>query len=174
MPAGALDITRLTHELAHQLAFNSGLQKRGVMYPLWVSEGLTTNFEFEESATASLERCHTARCRSVLEMRAAGELIPLRQFVVQTSVSPDAHLGRQYYAQAWAFFQYILTEHTEGLRLYLRELAKQPPGRRDSSIMLREFTKAFGPPEDLEATWNTFLDRQQTILTGVPPASPPF
>jgi hypothetical protein len=173
MPAGGLDIGRLTHELAHQLAFSSGLQKRGVMYPLWVSEGLTTNFEFEESATPSLERCHTVRCRSVLEMRAAGELIPLRQFVVQISVPPDARLGRQYYAQAWAFFQFILTEHAEGLRSYLRELYQQPPGRRDSRIMWREFTRAFGPPEDLEGTWNAFLDRQQGVLASVPPASPP-
>jgi len=168
MPAGGLDITRLTHELAHQLAFNSGLQKRSVMYPLWVSEGLATNFEFEGSATASLERCHTARCRSVLEMRASGELIPLRQFVVQTSVPGDAYLGRQCYAQAWAFFQYILTEHAEGLRLYLRELAKQPPGRRDGNTLLREFTRAFGPPDALAGSWNAFLDSQEQHMLADP------
>jgi hypothetical protein len=173
MPAGGLDITRLTHELAHQLAFNSGLQKRSVMYPLWISEGLATNFEFVGSATASLERCHIVRCKSVLEMRASGELIPLRQFVVQASVPGDACLGRQCYAQAWAFFQYILTEPAEGLRLYLRELAQQPPGRRDSSVMLREFTMAFGPPDALAGSWHAFLDSQEQHLLADPNAAFP-
>ena len=61
-PAGQqLDMTRLTHELAHQLAFNSGIQKRGVMYPVWVSEGLATNFESDGLAE---------RQRSVLQLGA--------------------------------------------------------------------------------------------------------
>jgi len=36
----------------------------------------------------------------------AGELVPLRQFVVQTTVPPDARVGRRHYAQAWGFFQF--------------------------------------------------------------------
>lgn len=165
-----LDIARLTHELAHQLSFNSGLQKRGVMYPVWVSEGLTTNFEFEWPAGTGLDRCNAARCDCVLEMRDEGGLIPLRQFVVQTRVPADTYVGRRHYAQAWAFFQFIVTLYPGNLRVYLEQLASKHPGNRDPRTLLAEFTRAFGPPEDLEDAWNVFLDRQEHALTDVSPA----
>ena len=153
------DVTRLTHEVAHQLSFNSGIQKRGVMYPLWISEGLATNFEFDGSVTAGLEHCNAARCKGLLEAYAAGELVPLGQFVVQTTVPPDAHIGRRYYAQAWAFFQFVLTERPENLRTYLGRLGQKRPEHRDTDILLAEFVGAFGSPETLELAWNAFLAR---------------
>jgi len=155
-----LDTARLTHELAHQLAFNSGLQKRGVMYPFWVSEGLATNFEFESLAGSGFEQCSTARRDCLVKTRAAGELVPLAQFAVQTSVPAGAAQSRRYYAQAWAFFQYLLTERNEDLRSYLHRVATLPPGRRTAKVLLSEFTNAFGAPEDMEISWNAFLDRQ--------------
>ncbi len=154
------DVTRLTHEVAHQLSFNSGIQKRGVMYPLWVSEGLATNFEFEGTGSAGLEHCNTARCRGLLEAYAAGELAPLRQFVVQTTVSPDLHAGRRTYAQAWGFFQFILTEHPASLRLYLQRVAQDHLDHRDTAAMLAAFTEAVGSPDALEESWQAFLSRQ--------------
>ena len=160
------DVTRLTHEVAHQLSFNSGIQKRGMMYPLWVSEGLATNFEFDGSLAAGVEHCNAARCNGLLEAYAAGELVPLRQFVAQTTVPPDTHVGRRYYAQAWGFFQFILTERCENLQTYLHRLVEERPEHRDASLMLAEFTAAFGLPEALEPAWNAFLARQQQTLTG--------
>ena len=143
------DVTRLTHEVAHQLSFNSGIQKRGVMYPLWVSEGLATNFEFEGGSNIGLEQGNTARRNGLLEAYAAGELVPLRQFVAQTTVPPDAHLGRRYYAQAWGFFHFILTERPENLRTYLHRLTKGRSDRREANALLTEFTAAFGSPDAL-------------------------
>jgi hypothetical protein len=154
------DVTRLTHEVAHQLSFNSGIQKRGVMYPLWISEGLATNFEFDGTGSAGLEHCNTARCNGLLEAYAAGELVPLRPFVVQTTVAPDLHVGRRHYAQAWGFFQFILAEHPESLRIYLQRVAKNRPDHRDATTMLAEFTEAFGLPDALEESWKAFLVRQ--------------
>ena len=155
-----LDVTRLTHEVAHQLSFNSGIQKRGVMYPLWISEGLATNFEFDGTGSAVLEHCNAARRNGLLEVYDAGGLIPLRQFVVQTTVSPDLHLGRRCYAQAWGFFQFILADHPESLRLYLCRVAKNHADHRDAATMLAEFTDTFGAPEALEGSWQAFLVRQ--------------
>jgi hypothetical protein len=167
-----LDVVRLTHELAHQLAFNSGLQKRGVMYPLWVSEGLATNFEYERPTSTGLERCNIVRCNSLMEQRTTGRLIPLKQFVVETKAPADARLSRSWYAQAWAFFHFILTERPGNLRRYLDRLAGHSPGRRDAHALLAEFTEAFGPLEEIESAWKTFLDRQaQRALTGNPAAS---
>jgi len=155
-----MDLARLTHELAHQLAFNSGLQKRGVMYPFWVSEGLATNFEFDWLPGTGFENCSMARRECLVQMYTSGELIPLRQFVVQTKVPASASRSRRYYAQAWAFFQYLLVEHGESLQGYLRHTANLLPGQRAPKVMLREFTEAFGSPEEIEGSWSAFLDRQ--------------
>jgi hypothetical protein len=154
------DVTRLTHELAHQLAFNSGIQKRGVMYPIWVSEGLATNFECDGLSTGSTLPANTARGGSLATAYAAGELVPLRQFVVQTRVPADMDASRSRYAQAWAFFRFLLTEHPESLRAYLHREANQPAGRCDANVMLGRFVEAFGAPESLERAWNAFVLRQ--------------
>jgi len=155
-----MDIARLTHELAHQLAFNSGLQKRGVMYPFWVSEGLATNFEFDWLVGTGFADCSTARRECLIKAYAAGELIPLRQFVVQLKSPASASRSRRYYAQAWAFFQYLLIERSENLRSYLLRLSNLAPGQRTPKTLLREFTDSFGSPEEIENSWNAFLDRQ--------------
>jgi hypothetical protein len=161
------DVTRMTHEVAHQLSFNSGIQKRGVIYPLWVSEGLATNFEFDGSLLAGLEHGNTARCQGLLEAYTAGELVPLRQFVAQTTVPPDTHVGRRYYAQAWGFFQFILIERPENLRTYLCRLAQTRPEHRDADALLAEFVGVFGSPETLELAWSAFLARlaQEASIT---------
>ena len=168
-----LDNARLTHELAHQLAFNSGLQKRGIMYPFWVSEGLATNFEFESLAGRGFEQSSTARRACLLKMREAGELVPLRQFIVQTKAPADAARSRRHYAQAWAFFQFMLTQRSENLRSYLHQIAVLSPGQRTTTVLLREFTDAFGSPEEIESSWNAFLDCQaQQAQAFADPASP--
>jgi hypothetical protein len=75
-------------------------------------------------------------------------------------VPPDAVLGRQYYAQAWGFFRFVLTERPESLRAYLHRVARNRTDRRDATTMLVEFTEAFGPAETLEPAWQAFLARQ--------------
>jgi hypothetical protein len=173
-PAGPrLDITRLTHELAHQLAFNSGLQKRGVMYPVWVSEGLATNFESDDWSESSDMSPNAARSGCLATAYAAGELIPLRQFAVQTRVPADAHLSRQHYAQAWAFFRFLLTERPDSLRLYLQHVANRPAGRRGEDVLLSEFIDVFGSPEALERAWNAFVIRQTQSASAAPSATAP-
>jgi hypothetical protein len=155
-----LDVARLTHELAHQLAFNSGLQKRGVMYPFWVSEGLATNFEFDSPAGVGFQGSSIGRRDCLVKAYAAGELMPLWQFIVQANAPTDMGQSRRCYAQAWAFFRYLLTERSTALRTYLGRAAALPPGPRGPATLRREFTEAFGSLESVEDSWNAFLDRQ--------------
>jgi len=160
-PSGRrLDLTRLTHELAHQLAFNSGIQKRGVMYPIWVSEGLATNFESDGPVSESVLSSNPARSGCLAATHAGGEMMPLRELIVQTRVPADIHASRQHYAQAWAFFRFLLTERPESLRAYLNRIVSLPAGRRDTQVLLSEFSDAFGAPESLEPAWRAFVDRQ--------------
>jgi len=154
------DMARVAHELAHQLAFNSGLQKQGVMYPVWVSEGMATNFELAETMDVGESPSESPRGSGLAAMYAAGEMTPLRDFVVQVRTPVDARARGRQYAQAWAFFRFLFLEHPANLRRYLNAIAERPFGVCDADALLREFAVAFGPPEALESAWNLFVARE--------------
>lgn len=165
LPREQSDMTKLTHELAHQLAFNSGLQKRGVLYPVWVSEGLATNFESGEPADGYGSLSQPLRDSCLAATYAAGEMIPLRRLAVQTRISVDDGARRRQYAQAWAFFRFLFLERPESLRQYLSMVAERPVGSCDSDTLLREFSEAFGTPEAIEPAWRLFVTRQIRVIS---------
>ena len=104
---GMLDVRRATHEAAHQLAFNSGLQKRGVMYPLWIAEGLATNLESDYADGVGVAMDN----RAGLQLRRAncnGRLMPLDSFVNLVEIpSGGAEIANDMYAQAWGMFNFL-------------------------------------------------------------------
>ena len=154
-----LNLTTTTHELAHQLAFNSGLQRRDVTNPFWLTEGLATNFEADCSGSYGLAR-QVSRYRSRLaEVRARGRLMPLEQFVgmAEPPVGRDQAL-RDSYAQAWGLFHFLLQHRREQLKGYMSSLAASPGGRLDAGSLRRGFIDAFGPVESLERDFLRSID----------------
>jgi len=155
----ALDVYRASHEAAHQLAFNTGLQKRGVMYPFWVSEGLATNFEADSLTVSGLARENPARSRRLAEAHAAGRLTPLGKFVVFTGLPVgDSERCHDLYAEAWGLFRFLFTTRREQLKAYLGQLAQLQPGWRDEQTLRDQFESAFGPVEKLRGPWERFLE----------------
>lgn len=158
--ASSINLAKTTHEAAHQLAFNSGLQTRGVMYPLWVSEGLATNFE-RDGATGLFgpEHDNPFRRRKLLRARQAHELMPLSEALVLTRVPVhDPHAVSVVYAQAWGLFKFFYQQRPAELARYLHTLARLEPGARDPETLRREVVAAFGPIADLQEQWCQFLD----------------
>jgi hypothetical protein len=153
-PAGSPE--REAHEAAHQLAFNSGLQKRGVMYPFWVAEGLATGFETDSRlGPGAINRI---RCRYLLSARREGSLAPLSEFLVQVDVPLENTPGvRASYGQAWGVFHYLFTRHPDRLRRYLRELACSSVGWQPVHVRRRQVAEALGPLDELEAGWQALL-----------------
>lgn len=145
-----------SHELAHQLAFNSGLQVRGVMYPLWVSEGLATNFESTDGAPAGLGRVNIPRLTALLHAMDGSRTIPLGQFVSISRI-PAESSTKDAYAQCWGLFHFLLTQRPAALQQYLMMLAQLPPGSRDEGLLYREFEECFGPPERLQQQYVRFI-----------------
>lgn len=155
-PASSGLVLVLTHEMTHQLAYNSGLQKRGVMYPLWVSEGLATFFE--GSALPQWDPIgNTARRRTLAKLHAGGALLSLRELSVLAG--PDA-LGcspADVYAQCWGLLAFLLTHHPDELSAYLGDLATSPVGRRSSVTLRRDFVRHFGSIGLLEQDWLKYV-----------------
>jgi len=152
-------IARTTHEAAHLLAFNSGLQKRGVMYPFWVSEGLATSFETEHpNQPFGPAEPNPVRQAGLLSAWHNRTLIPLKTFATMTTLP---HTGPKTvniaYSQAWGLFQYLYEHRTAALAAYLAQLAQEPVGWRPRSALRAEFVKVFGPTQALQAGWQAWL-----------------
>ena len=147
----------VTHELAHQLAFNSGLQNRDVTYPFWLTEGLATNFEADAAGCFGLEAkgacCH--RCL-LMAAKSRGKLMPLDQFAAMTELSNTRGQGvHDTYAQAWGLFHYLFQYHRRELKDYM---AGGWPANQSRESQLGRFVKAFGPIEPLEKGFLRFID----------------
>jgi hypothetical protein len=155
---GMLDIRRAVHEAAHQLAFNSGLQARGVMYPLWVSEGLATNFECDTTAGIGVGRDNPPRRRQLLRACDAGRLMDLDEFVTMVQIPVGGRASpNDLYAQAWGMFNFLFRNHRSELRSYLGTLARAEQGSRDPEVMEAEFAGAFGSTSRLRESWSEYL-----------------
>ena len=161
-----VDVKRATHEAAHQLAFNSGLQKRGVMYPFWVSEGLATNFEADSIGQIELGRPDYARRIRLLAANRGGKLMGIVDFMSMARVSTEnAEQLRNMYAQAWGFFRFLWHEHPRKLRSYLKDLSTKNLGPRSSYEMRLELVKSFGSLKAIESSWRNYLAMLQLLET---------
>ena len=155
-----MDLRTVTHELAHQLAFNSGLQRRGVTYPFWLTEGLATNFEADYSRAYGLgpkDCCYRGR---LLEAKAAGRWIPLPQFAAMADVHGGSDQAtRDAYAQAWGLFRYLLLRKPQQLTRYMSSLSATGLWDHGPQSLDRRFVGAFGPIGPLEADYQRFIDQ---------------
>lgn len=158
--AGELNLRTLTHELAHQLAFNGGLQRRGLTYAFWLTEGLATNFEADLPADINLGRDDPGYRDRLALTKASGGLIPLEQFVTMTQ--PPASTARQAYAQAWGLFHYLFERRREQLRDYLALSARAPVGEPGERALRQRFVACFGEIAPLQEEFLRFVDESKT------------
>ena len=161
-----LGIRTMTHELAHQLAFNSGLQRRGATYPFWLTEGLATNFEADSLDSLGLgleDRVHRQR---LSEAKAAGRLVPLDQFVGMTEwpAGREGSATRDVYAQSWGLFHYLLQNRPSTLKKFMAELSLG--WMQDTNSLRRRFIAAFGPIKPLEDDFLRFIDGRDVPVRG--------
>jgi hypothetical protein len=156
---GGLNLTTVTHELSHQLAFNSGLQRRDAIYPFWLTEGLATNFEADSSGSYGLAG-QASRYRSrLVDVKARGKLLTLDHFAgtIDAPVGHDQEI-RDAYAQAWGLFSYLLQHRREQLRAYMSDLASPLAPHQDAQSLHRRFVETFGPAEKLDGEFRAFVD----------------
>lgn len=156
---GGLNLRTMTHELAHQLAFNSGLQNRSVTYPFWLTEGLATNFEADDSGRYGLDVNDSRNRGRLAQAKSRGALVPLGQFVgmIELSAAPSQSV-QDTYAQAWGLFHYLMQSRGRELKGYMAGLSQSWAGQQDPQSLRRRFIQAFGPIEPLEKGFLQFID----------------
>ena len=156
----SMDAARATHEAAHQLAFNTGLKKRGVVYPLWASEGLATNFEADAFGRITPGGANSFRLRTLTGAFEHDRLVPIEEFITLSRINPGEDRSiSDIYAQCWGFFAFLMEHHQPQLVKYLQRLAVMDKGYRNEWSMRREFVACFGPVSQIEQKWQEHLRR---------------
>jgi hypothetical protein len=139
-------LSKTRHEAAHQLLFNSGVQKRGKGYPFWLAEGLAIMFESVDSTgRAGPSLVNTYRLSTYRRFEREGKLVPLANLLREAPRDSDpveVVAGR--YAQSWAVMHYLWNKQPRQVALYLKNMEE-----KENPDWGRLFTACFG--EDLNA-----------------------
>jgi len=161
----AIDDGTAAHEMVHLLAANSGLIPRPDAFPVWLQEGLATQFEVIRGGRwAGIGQTHDLRLPDWRKITPAPRLDPLIR---------DAGFGRGYqrepYAQAWALVYYLRSRQPAGFLKFL-DLLRSPEDlhenpRNPAERWVAAFHRAFGTDTaSLEHDWHQFMATQKTPL----------
>jgi hypothetical protein len=151
-------LVKLVHEAGHQLSFNTGLLKRKVMYPIWVSEGLAMFFE-RSLLSDYFHSCRyiSLRSRRLARIYHSKQLIRLDEFISMSCVDEDA-CAIDIYAEAWGLFDFLCEHRRDSLKQYFLSLYELEPGYRSKQTLHDEFVRAFGPLDQIERQWTSYLE----------------
>jgi len=149
-------LSKTRHEAAHQLLFNSGVQKRGKAYPFWVAEGLAIMFESTDSqGRAGPSLVNTYRLSSYRRCERDGQLIPLADLLHFVPADNDAvEKVAARYAQAWGLTHYLWNKQPRQLATYLKNMEEKENPDWD-----RLFAACFGDDINaLEVTVKAYVE----------------
>lgn len=157
----------LTHEVTHQLTYNTGFLKRFAHYPRWFLEGFATYFEaVETDGTGQLRWGGSGKVNiDRLEAYQSGrvERMPdtLRDLVLFDRHFAKGRKAVHAYAEAWALTYFLAERRPQQFRAYLELLATRPVLREyDGRQRLQDFTQTFGTDfKVLDRMIRTEMDR---------------
>ncbi len=131
VPDAERQVATIVHEATHQLAYNSGMQKRFADNPMWVTEGMAVFFESPDFTTASgwrsigkVNRLTMDNFRKYATRRSPDSLVRLLSddmYFRQPAHAADA------YSEAWALTYFLIRTRKKEYIQYLRTLSEQTP-----------------------------------------------
>lgn len=153
-----VELGTAAHEMTHLLIVKSGLASRFDAFPLWLHEGLASQFEtIEGGRWSGIAKPHPLRLPDYRTITPTPRLAPLAN---------DVGLGQGYsrdaYAACWSFVNYAIHERPTEFLTFIASI--QGPGvpTRTRIDLLR---RAFGQDvPDLERDWHAWIRGQQTSL----------
>jgi hypothetical protein len=148
-PAAARTVATVIHEATHQLAFNSGLQRRFADNPMWLSEGLAIYFETpdvtRQRGWSKIGGLHTSRLTTLqkyLNTRPPDSLFTL---LTDDQRFRDTQRAEEAYAEAWALNYFLMRQRPEQFADYLRRIGAKPVlGQDTTEQRVIDFQQAFG------------------------------
>jgi hypothetical protein len=159
-PQAERQVATILHEACHQIAFNTGLQRRLGDYPLWLSEGIATFFESPDFSSATgwggtgkVNWYNLGNLRKYARQRPQDSLMKL---LVQDDLLRQGETSAAAYAESWGLTFYLIKRKPKQFVDYLKKLRSRPPGNpSDAKQRLDDFRASFG--EDLEKIDKEFI-----------------
>ena len=159
-PGAERTVATIVHEATHQIAFNSGLQRRFADIPFWVSEGIAIYFETPDLGSSKgwrniggINRVNLINFRKSLRDRPADALTRL---LSDDQRFRDPAQAASAYAEAWALNYFLLRKYEKRYVAYVQELAALSPlVDEGAEFRMTMFKKHFG--DDLPALEAEFL-----------------
>ena len=156
-------VSTAVHEAAHQLFFHTDIQRARASYPLWLAEGLATNFETERiNLVFGYQVDNWQRRDAFKQALDKDRIIPLEVLLTQdrfTDGKESAEAVGYFYAQAYALTNWMLRERPTELRLYLEALLDG--SFADAKSRKAEFELIFGPIPRIERNWVRYEGRRE-------------
>lgn len=123
-----INTLKTVHEAIHQLAFNTGIQKRLVSYPLWLAEGIACSFEADDPHGARGPGTINPYRLFVLRKLAkeGGGLLSWQQIIIGPGRKFDDTTIEKHYAQSWVLFHYLYKFKRAELEELLVEYNEMP------------------------------------------------
>jgi hypothetical protein len=160
------NISTVMHEVTHQLAFNSGVFKRGADNPLWLVEGMAVYCEpTTKGVWRGIGEIAPDRIKPLVEAEADKSLIPLKDLIGSDNWLQKATNSKQVvlgYSQSWALFRMLIEENPKQLKAYIDGIyARSVPEFR-----FADFTEHFGSVPKMEVRHKAYVAK----LTKLAPA----
>ena len=161
-PGAERTVATIIHEATHQIAFNTGLQKRFSDIPVWVSEGLAMYFEVPDLKSSrgwrGLGKVNRVRLRGFLSYLPKRPPDSLVQLLKDDRRFRDPQQIHHAYDEAWAWYYFLMRTRPKQLVQYHKLLAAKPMLKWDTPQQrLEDFTSIFGPLPPLEKEFFRFL-----------------
>ncbi|MFN3153422.1 DUF1570 domain-containing protein [Bremerella sp.] len=142
-------LATIVHEATHQLAFNSGLQKRYADVPLWFSEGLAIYFETPDVSSSrgwrGIGQVSVPRLKQFQQAARESSQPFLPDMLTNDDSLRKAATAMDRYSQAWAVTYFLQKRKPEQYDAYLKELSEiQPLHDPSQTERVRLFQKHFG------------------------------
>jgi hypothetical protein len=153
--ADQISIATVVHEAVHQLMFRTGLQSARRQWPVWISEGIATAFETDDTRGAFGPDHEYVPRRDAFEVLLRDDrLLDLRELVGWDAIPADGDdLVHRAYHQSYALVRWMSRFKRRELRTYLELLLAEPPHTVSATRHVELFEEAFGRIEDVERKW---------------------
>lgn len=155
-------IATIIHEAVHQIAYNSGLQKRFAPCPFWLNEGMAMYFEVPDLKSKrgwnAIGQVNKMRLRQLKTM-----LTGDRSNFFDAIIRGDQKFREQEqilnsYAEAWALTYFLMKRKQKELNAYLRELnTNQLLSEPSEEQRIEIFERHFGKVATVKAECFRFL-----------------
>ncbi len=165
-PSAAPTVATVIHEATHQLAYNSGLQRRYADNPLWLSEGIAMFFETPDlnsnRSWRGIGSINHNRLNQMRKFMPERQSTSLRNLLATDERVRDGETAVNAYAESWALCHFLLKRKPNEFVAFLAEYAEKTPLVYDTPQQrLLAFQRHFGSVGGLDVEFQRYVERMR-------------